>query len=87
MSIETHNLCPSCCTNQYVTNKMILIGARSPKVIFGDEEMCGYKRKDQLAIDECDPKVLRDAPLQQFVNGYFCNACGGGFVDDSLRND
>jgi hypothetical protein len=85
MSIELHNLCPKCGMNIHVIDKMILIGARSPNAIFGDEEMCGYKRKDQLAIDECHPSRLKDVPLQQFVNGYFCNDCGVGFVDDAIR--
>jgi hypothetical protein len=84
MSIETHNLCPNCGTNIHVTDKMILIGACSPKAIFGDEEMCGYRRKDQLAIDECNQSELKDVPLQQFVDGYFCNDCGVGFVDDAI---
>jgi hypothetical protein len=87
MSIEAPNGCPQCDTNKHLIGKMILIGARSPRAIFGEEEMCGYKRKDQLAIDECQPELLRGAPLQQFVDGYFCAACGIGFVDNSILID
>ena len=82
---EPCNLCPRCAANTHVINKMILISARSPRAIFGDEEICGYKRQDQLAIDECNYSRLKDIPLQQFVDGYFCNACKVGFVDDAIR--
>jgi hypothetical protein len=49
--------------------------------------MCGYRRKDRLAIDECKWEVLRDAPLQQFVDGYFCTTCDIGFLDNSILID
>jgi hypothetical protein len=87
MSIESENLCPQCGKNDRIVNKIILIGARSPQAIFGDEEMCGYRRKEQLAIDECKQDRLRSAPLQQFVDGYFCRACGIGFLDNSILID
>jgi hypothetical protein len=87
VTIETRNLCLKCDTNIYVVNKMLLIGARSPRAIFGDREMCGCKRKDQLAIDECKQELLKATPLQQFVAGYFCNDCGVGFVDNSILID
>ena len=87
MSIEPENLCPQCGKNERIVNKMILIGARSPRAIFGEEEMCGYRRKEQSAIDECKPDRLRADPLQQFVDGYFCIACGIGFLDNSILID
>jgi hypothetical protein len=87
MSTAAHHRCPQCDTNKYLIDKIILIGARSPRAIFGDEEMCGYRRKDRLAIDECKQEMLRDAPLQQFVDGYFCTACDIGFLDNSILID
>ncbi|KAM3114930.1 hypothetical protein [Phormidesmis sp. 146-33] len=84
---NSENLCPNCQSNHNVIKKLILIGAKSPKALFGDEERCGYRRKDQLAIDECNPEVLKEKPLEQFLEGYFCTACDIGFVNDILAID
>ncbi len=51
-----------------------------------DEERAGYIRKDQLAIDECTPESLAAAPLEQFLNAYYCNLCGIGFATDEMLN-
>lgn len=80
--------CPKCGCGASVVEKLILIGKASPgSKIEHFEEVAGYRRQDQLAVDECLPDSLRAAPQQQFIDGYFCNACGTGFVsDESLKN-
>lgn len=81
--------CPKCGSSAHVVSKLILIGKLSPKGIFSDSgERAGYQRKDQLAIDECLPGIIRKEPLEQFIDGYFCDECGNGFVpDEFLRNE
>jgi hypothetical protein len=38
-----------------------------------------------LRVDDVRPELLSDHPLEQFVEGLYCDACGHGFVpDDSL---
>lgn len=76
------SVCPKCKSDAHVTSKALLIGHASPKVLFPDEEPSGYKRRDQLAVDECNPEELKAAPLKQFFDGYYCNLCGLGFVPD-----
>jgi hypothetical protein len=63
---------------------MLLIGKASPQALFA-EEKAGYQRKDQLAIDECNPEALAKPPLEQFIEGYYCDPCGLGFASDAIR--
>jgi hypothetical protein len=79
--------CPKCLSVEYVKDKALLIGAASPRKIFGAEVPAGYKRKDQLAVDECKNELLQKKPLQQFISGYYCEACGIGFVSDEIKKD
>ena len=79
--------CPKCLSIEHVRSKTVLIGAASPRKIFGREQPTGYTRKDQLAVDECKSELLQDEPLEQFISGYYCEACGIGFVSDDIRND
>lgn len=77
--------CPLCNDICSVRPKMLMIGKASPRLLLPDfEERGGFRRKDQLAVDECKPEALLDAPLQQFVSGFYCDKCGRGFVPDSM---
>ncbi|MDN3220727.1 hypothetical protein [Pseudomonas nunensis] len=44
----------------------------------------GYRRLDQLAVDECDSGELKPAPLEQFVDGFYFDNCEVGFVAGGL---
>jgi len=83
-AMKNTDTCPKCCSNTHVRKKTVLIGRASPKALFL-EERAGYKRKDQLAVDECNPEKISDAPLEQFVEGYYCSVCDLGFVSDEIR--
>jgi hypothetical protein len=78
-------LCPKCQSLSAVHGKKILIGAASPAVLFRGEEKAGYKRKDQFAVDECEPAALSQPPPQQFVEGWYCAKCDTGFVSDDIK--
>ncbi|WP_343742960.1 hypothetical protein [Herbaspirillum huttiense] len=84
IAMKNTDTCPKCCSNTHVRKKTVLIGRASPKALFL-EERAGYKRKDQLAVDECNPEKISDAPLEQFVEGYYCSVCDLGFVSDEIR--
>ncbi len=58
----------------------MLIGAASPKKRFNGEAKVGYRRVDQLTVDDCKPELLKEPPLQQPVDGFYCDHCGAGFV-------
>ncbi|MGY2199391.1 hypothetical protein [Pseudomonas gingeri] len=62
----------------------MLIGAASPRKRFNGEEKAGFRRVDQSAVDECKPELLKEPPLQQLVEGFYCDHCGIGFVASGL---
>jgi len=33
-----------------------------------------------LCVDDVKPDLLSDHPLEQFIEGLYCEACGRGFV-------
>ena len=52
--------------------------------VYGVDIDEGGKWPYQLAVDECSREFLREAPLQQFIDGLFCRRCGVGFVLEAL---
>ncbi|MCS4249970.1 hypothetical protein [Pseudomonas sp. BIGb0164] len=79
--------CPRCGSLQHVRSKAMLIGAASPKKRFDGEEKVGYQRLDQLAVYECKPALLNASPLEQLVDGFYCDHCAVGFVTSDLVKD
>ncbi|WP_158903602.1 hypothetical protein [Burkholderia sp. L27(2015)] len=71
--------CPKCRSEVDVKSKLLMIGLRT-----APEERAGYKRPDQLAIDECCPQAIHPAPLAQFLRGLYCEKCEIGFIPDDL---
>jgi hypothetical protein len=82
--MDSIEACPKCGSSINVRKKTVLIGRASPNVLFS-EERAGYRRKDQIAVDECKPEKIGNAPLEQFVDGYYCFGCDLGFVSDKIR--
>ena len=74
--------CPSCGKSVTVRPKLLLI----------DEAWVAEPGKDprlahfaDLRVADIKPELLSDRPLEQFIEGLYCDACGRGFVtEDSL---
>ena len=74
--------CPSCGKTATVRPKLLLI----------DEAWVAEPGKDprlvhfaDLRVDDIKPELVSDRPLEQFIEGLYCDACGRGFVtEDSL---
>ena len=66
-----------------------------PKVLLIDEAWVSEPGKDErlkyfadLRVDDVRPDRLRQKSLEQFVDGFYCDKCGKGFVsDDDLKPD
>ena len=63
--------------------------AVAPKLLLIDEAWVAAPGKDprmayaaDLRVDDVLPSQVREAPLQQFVEGYYCRNCGKGFVSE-----
>jgi hypothetical protein len=62
-----------------------------PKLLLIDEAWVPGPGKDphlkylaDLRADDVKPQHLRSGPLQQFVDGHYCDRCGRGFVSDEI---
>jgi ribosomal protein S27AE len=60
-----------------------------PKLVLIDEAWVHEPGKDprlayiaDLRVDDVRPEELRAAPLEQFMDGYFCERCGHAFVSE-----
>ena len=58
-----------------------------PKLVLIDEAWVDEPGKDprlayvaSLRVDDVKPENVRASPLEQFVDGWFCDRCGRAFV-------
>jgi hypothetical protein len=66
-----------------------------PKLLLIDEAWVPAPGKDarlkyvaDLRVDDVQPQNLREPPLEQFINGYYCDRCKKGFVSEKgLKED
>jgi hypothetical protein len=75
------NSCPKCGATEFLQAKLILIGAQIDPSL---EERVGDWRKARLNVSECRAEILKQKPLEQFIDGLYCNRCNLGFVSDRL---
>jgi hypothetical protein len=40
-----------------------------------------------LRVDDLKREAIKSEPMSQFVDGYYCNDCGKGFVGDAVLKD
>jgi hypothetical protein len=75
--------CPVCGKNSSVRPKLLLISEAwipSP----GKDARLEYLKG--LRADDVLPENLREQPLEQFIDGLYCDRCGKGFVpEESLK--
>ena len=64
-----------------------------PKLLLIDEAWVPAPGKDprlkyarNLRVDDILPEHLRQKPLEQFLDGYYCDRCNIGFVSDDVLN-
>ncbi len=83
MTEKPNNLepCPSCGASSLLRQKLILI----------DEAWVPATSKDprteyftDLRVDDVKAENLRDHPLQQFVDGFYCDQCKKEFIPDGI---
>jgi hypothetical protein len=73
--------CPVCASDASVREKLVLIddawlpdnGRDTREAYFAD-----------LRVDDLIPNVVKQSPLDQFVDGFFCEKCGTGFVSENI---
>jgi hypothetical protein len=73
--------CPICGDASKVRPKLLLIDEAWVPAPGKDERLAYFAdlRADDVLADE-----LRDKPLEQFLDGFFCDHCGKGFVSEEV---
>jgi len=76
-------ICPICGQSSAVRQKLLLIDeAWTPGP--GKDERLAYFA--DLRVDDVDERKLREGPLEQFIDGFYCDSCSRGFVSgDGLK--
>jgi hypothetical protein len=84
-TIETRNstdkICPRCKEASAVRQKLLLIDEAWSDQDGQDPRLAYFS---SLRADDVKTELGRSPPLEQFVDGYFCDRCGIGFVPDNL---
>jgi hypothetical protein len=74
--------CPSCGESTAVRSKLLMIDEAWVADRGNDPRLAHFA---DLRVDDVKPDHLKERPLEQFVDGLYCDACGCGFVrEDSL---
>ncbi len=74
---ESPEACPFCGDTAAVRRKLVLI---DEAWVPGNGEDPRLRYAADLRVDDVKPEHRRDAPLEQFVDGFFCGRCAKGFV-------
>jgi hypothetical protein len=77
--------CPVCGQTSAVRTKLIMIdGAWIP----GPDKDPFDEIHSNLRVDAVQPQNLREHPLEQFIDGFYCDPCKKGFVsEEALKPD
>jgi ribosomal protein S27AE len=82
--VQDRDRCPRCGDAAAVRPKLVLI----------DEAWVYAPGKDprlaylaDLRVDDVKPDSLRPRPLEQFIDGHFCDKCGHAFVLEAELNE
>ena len=76
--------CPHCGKVSEVRTKLVLVDAAwvpSPGV---DSRLAHIA---SLRADDLKSEHKRDGPLEQFVDGFYCESCDKGFISDESIKD
>jgi hypothetical protein len=65
-----------------------------PKLLLIDEAGVPAPGKDprlaylaDLQVDDVQAQIVRERPLEQFIDGFYCNRCNKGFVSEEVLNE
>ena len=76
---EPLETCPICGQAAGVRTKLILIDEAWVPAPGKDPRLKYYT---DLRADDVQPQHLRETPLEQFVDGFYCDCCQKGFISE-----
>ena len=72
--------CPICGETTTVRPKLVLIDEAWVPAPGKDERLAYFA---DLRVDDVQLEKLRDHPLEQFIDGFYCDRCNKGFVSEA----
>lgn len=77
--------CPKCASSKDVREKVLLINKlNAGHLKHQPDERASCACEGELSVDGLKPEFVADGPLQQFVSGFYCEACGTGFAPEGM---
>ena len=73
--------CPSCGDASTVRPKLLLVDEAWVPAPGKDPRLAYFA---DLRVDDVKPGHLKEPPLQQFVEGFYCDRCGRGFISEEV---
>jgi hypothetical protein len=76
--------CPLCGGTATVRPKLVLIDEAWVPAPGKDPRLAYFA---DLRVDDVQAEVLRERPLEQFIDGFYCDRCNKGFVSENGLKD
>lgn len=79
--MDASDACPVCGTTSAVRTKLVLIDeAWNPTLDRAPRE----RYFADVRVDDIRDGVLRERPLEQFIDGFYCDRCKKAFVSEDI---
>jgi hypothetical protein len=84
MSDKNLEICPSCGSATTIREKLVLIDEAWDDTLNRDPRLRYFS---DLRADDLNGQDVRQQPLEQFVDGYYCDKCARAFVSEDILKE
>jgi predicted RNA-binding Zn-ribbon protein involved in translation (DUF1610 family) len=83
MTIHTET-CPKCGGSSALRPKLLLIDEAWVPASGKDARLAYFA---SLRVDDVQAQNVRERPLEQFIDGFYCDSCGKGFISKEILKE
>jgi hypothetical protein len=76
--------CPVCGESSVVRPKLLLIDEAWIPAPSKDSRLAYFA---DLRVDDVQDQIVRGRPLEQFIDGYYCDRCNKSFVSEEVLKE
>jgi hypothetical protein len=76
--------CPICRETSSLRGKLLLVDEAWVPAPGKDPRLAYFA---DLRVDDVRPEHVKASPLEQFLDGYYCEQCGKGFVSEAVLRE
>ena len=77
-------ICPVCGESSALRPKLLLIDEAWVPAPGKDSRLAYFA---DLRVDDVQSQNVRDRPLEQFIDGFYCDRCNKGFVSEEVLKE